>query len=148
MSPAISFCVDAIHTNMCPIFRYTCSTTLKIIFLPDWQLHLTNFMTKSCNPKKTALFKKSLCSQDSLTPRPARPEAGKGWQKGQAKAENDEDGNRHQVPPSKPRRKVKCGKCPACKASDCGNCRACKDKTKFGGPNKLKQGCYEKKCPV
>jgi len=76
--------------------------------------------------------------KDSLTP---RLEAGTA-----AKEEKDEGGNCHQGPPSKTRRRVKCGKCPACIASDCGNCRACQDKPKFGGPNKIKQACYQRKC--
>ena len=59
----------------------------------------------------------------------------------------DEDGNRHQGP-SKPRRRMKCGMCPACIASDCGKCRACQDMPKFGVPNRMKQGCFHRKCQV
>ena len=97
-------------------------------------------MTKTAILKRLRCLKRSLCSQDSLTP---RLEAGTA-----AKEERDEGGNCHQVPPSKTPRRVKCGKCPACIASDCGNCRACQDKPKFGGPNKIKQACYQRKCQV
>merc|ERR1712029_773484 len=40
-----------------------------------------------------------------------------------------------------------CGDCPGCKQiEDCGECRFCKDKTKFGGPNKLRQKCSLRTC--
>ena len=42
----------------------------------------------------------------------------------------------------KPRRAVLgCGKCNFCLQSDCGKCRHCRDKTKFGGTNKMRQKC-------
>ena len=39
-----------------------------------------------------------------------------------------------------------CGKCEGCKAEDCGMCKFCRDKKKFGGENKLRQKCIEKRC--
>jgi hypothetical protein len=45
---------------------------------------------------------------------------------------------------SKPRRN--CGKCEACVRDDCGECKACLDKPKFGGRNKMRRRCCERKC--
>ena len=36
--------------------------------------------------------------------------------------------------------------CPECMRDDCGKCKACLDKIKFGGQNKLKQKCIERRC--
>ena len=36
--------------------------------------------------------------------------------------------------------------CGPCKAPDCGECIYCLDKPKFGGPNKKKNACLERKC--
>ena len=45
------------------------------------------------------------------------------------------------------RRRKGCGDCTGCQeVHDCGQCRFCKDKGKFGGPNRLKQVCLNKKC--
>ncbi|KAA0184155.1 hypothetical protein HAZT_HAZT008957 [Hyalella azteca] len=45
------------------------------------------------------------------------------------------------------RRSKRCNVCKGCITSeDCGACRYCLDKAKFGGPNKLKQVCKEKRC--
>ena len=37
-------------------------------------------------------------------------------------------------------------RCEACKNAECGKCRYCVDKPKFGGPNKLKKGCVQRRC--
>ena len=40
-----------------------------------------------------------------------------------------------------------CNSCDGCfKQDDCGECLFCKDKTKFGGPNKLRKKCAERVC--
>ena len=43
-------------------------------------------------------------------------------------------------------KRVRCKVCEACRRDDCGICRACVDKSKFGGPNTLKQGCLARRC--
>ena len=43
-------------------------------------------------------------------------------------------------------RKTRCGACAACTRKDCGTCKHCKDKTKFGGPNKIRKPCLRRKC--
>ena len=41
----------------------------------------------------------------------------------------------------------KCGMCEACIIrDDCAKCKACLDKTKFGGPNKMRKKCLMKQC--
>ena len=42
--------------------------------------------------------------------------------------------------------KGSCGACAKCLREDCGECRACLDKTKYGGPNTMRQRCYERRC--
>ena len=47
------------------------------------------------------------------------------------------------------RNRVFCGECGGClKNDDCGKCRYCKDKTKFGGQNRLRQKCLHRRCQV
>lgn len=47
------------------------------------------------------------------------------------------------------RNRVFCGECVGClKNDDCGKCRYCKDKTKFGGQNRLRQKCLHRRCQV
>lgn len=47
------------------------------------------------------------------------------------------------------RNRVFCGECSGClKNDDCGKCRYCKDKTKFGGQNRLRQKCLHRRCQV
>jgi hypothetical protein len=48
---------------------------------------------------------------------------------------------------STPRNKRRnCDICVNCKKGNCGKCKNCLDKKEFGGPNKRKQRCLEKKC--
>lgn len=42
-------------------------------------------------------------------------------------------------------RASKCGECSACLRSDCRRCIYCRDKSRYGGPNILKQACIEKR---
>ena len=44
------------------------------------------------------------------------------------------------------KRSVRCNVCGPCQAEDCGTCNNCLDKPKFGGPNKKKQTCINRKC--
>jgi len=44
------------------------------------------------------------------------------------------------------KRSSRCKECGPCKAPDCGECVFCLDKPKFGGPNKKKNACQERKC--
>lgn len=45
------------------------------------------------------------------------------------------------------RNRVFCGDCAGClKNDDCGTCRYCRDKTKFGGQNRLRQKCLHRRC--
>jgi len=47
------------------------------------------------------------------------------------------------------RNRVFCGDCPGClKNDDCGQCRYCRDKTKFGGQNRLRQKCLLRRCQM
>jgi hypothetical protein len=47
------------------------------------------------------------------------------------------------------RNRVFCGECAGClKNDDCGKCRYCKDKTKFGGQNRLRQKCLHRRCQL
>ena len=47
------------------------------------------------------------------------------------------------------RNRVFCGECPGClQNDDCGKCRYCKDKTKFGGQNRLRQKCLHRRCQM
>ena len=47
------------------------------------------------------------------------------------------------------RNRVFCGECMGClKNDDCGRCRYCKDKTKFGGQNRLRQKCLHRRCQM
>ena len=47
------------------------------------------------------------------------------------------------------RNRVFCGECPGClENDDCGKCRYCKDKTKFGGQNRLRQKCLHRRCQM
>ena len=47
------------------------------------------------------------------------------------------------------RNRVFCGDCPGClKNDDCGQCRYCRDKTKFGGLNRLRQKCLHRRCQM
>ena len=47
------------------------------------------------------------------------------------------------------RNRVFCGDCPGClKNDDCGQCRYCRDKTKFGGQNRLRQKCLHRRCQM
>ena len=48
--------------------------------------------------------------------------------------------------PSALKRKVSCQSCANCIKSDCEVCKYCLDKTKFGGLNKMKQKCAERRC--
>ena len=43
-------------------------------------------------------------------------------------------------------KKGRCGECQKCQTPNCGNCRFCRDMRQFGGNNKLKQACQERKC--
>ena len=43
-------------------------------------------------------------------------------------------------------RSRRCSVCPQCQADDCGRCICCLDKPKFGGPNKKKSSCLNRKC--
>ena len=48
-----------------------------------------------------------------------------------------------------PRKKRgRCGKCKKCETPNCGICEFCKDMRQFGGKNKLKQACQERKCLI
>ena len=44
------------------------------------------------------------------------------------------------------KRSVRCKVCGPCHAEDCGTCNNCIDKPKFGGPNKKKKTCLNRKC--
>ncbi|CAL4112916.1 unnamed protein product [Meganyctiphanes norvegica] len=45
------------------------------------------------------------------------------------------------------RKRKGCGECEGCQVvEDCSQCRFCRDKSKFGGPNRLKQVCVYKRC--
>lgn len=44
------------------------------------------------------------------------------------------------------KRSSRCKDCGPCRAPDCGECVFCLDKPKFGGPNKKKGACLERKC--
>ena len=46
------------------------------------------------------------------------------------------------------KKRGRCGKCQKCRAPNCGKCRFCKDMKQFGGSNKLKQACQERKCLI
>jgi len=47
------------------------------------------------------------------------------------------------------RNRVFCGDCAGClKNDDCGQCRYCRDKTKFGGQNRLRQKCLHRRCQM
>jgi len=47
------------------------------------------------------------------------------------------------------RNRVFCGDCQGClKNDDCGVCRYCRDKTKFGGQNRLRQKCLHRRCQM
>jgi hypothetical protein len=46
------------------------------------------------------------------------------------------------------RKKGRCGECLKCTRPNCGSCKFCKDMKQFGGPNKLKQACIERKCKI
>lgn len=47
------------------------------------------------------------------------------------------------------RNRVFCGDCVGClKNDDCGQCRYCRDKTKFGGQNRLRQKCLHRRCQM
>lgn len=48
--------------------------------------------------------------------------------------------------PFAPQKRNKCGLCKECLRDDCGECTFCLDKSKFGGPNILKQVCRHKRC--
>jgi len=48
--------------------------------------------------------------------------------------------------PSPRKKRTSCGTCTSCKRDDCGKCIACLDKVKFGGENKRKQKCFERRC--
>jgi len=48
--------------------------------------------------------------------------------------------------PSPRKKRTSCGTCTACRRDDCGKCIACLDKVKFGGENKRKQKCFERRC--
>ena len=54
------------------------------------------------------------------------------------------------VPPSpmnvSRKRNTRCKVCGPCLAKDCGRCVYCLDKPKFGGPNKKKLACLERRC--
>ena len=39
-----------------------------------------------------------------------------------------------------------CRQCEKCLREDCGECVNCMDKPKFGGLNKIKQRCMERRC--
>merc|ERR1712098_661240 len=39
-----------------------------------------------------------------------------------------------------------CGECNACLRPDCGQCTFCLNKTKFGGPGRIKQKCSKRGC--
>ena len=43
-------------------------------------------------------------------------------------------------------KRSRCRECVGCLASDCGECKFCLDKAKFGGPDKLRQSCVQRKC--
>ena len=71
-----------------------------------------------------------------------------------SKSVSDKDNDVEDQPPTgsqkgqgRGRRSTFCGKCDGCfKKDDCGECLFCKDKTKFGGPNKLRKKCAERVC--
>jgi hypothetical protein len=46
------------------------------------------------------------------------------------------------------KKRGRCGKCEKCVKPNCGTCKFCKDMKQFGGQNKLKQACIERKCKV
>ena len=47
------------------------------------------------------------------------------------------------------RNRLFCGECTGClRNNDCGICRYCKDKTKFGGQNRLRQKCLHRRCQL
>lgn len=46
------------------------------------------------------------------------------------------------------KKRGRCGECQKRKAPNCGICKFCKDMKQFGGKNKLKQACQERKCLV
>ncbi|TTB56410.1 CXXC-type zinc finger protein 1 [Bagarius yarrelli] len=57
--------------------------------------------------------------------------------------DNDDDWGRRS------RRRRMCGQCKAClRQENCGKCDFCLDKTKYGGPNKLRQKCRFRQCQV
>jgi len=44
------------------------------------------------------------------------------------------------------KKKTRCRTCGPCRATDCGECVYCLDKLKFGGPNKRKNACIQRRC--
>ena len=48
--------------------------------------------------------------------------------------------------PGSKQRRPKCNCCSGCLSKECGQCAACRDKSKFGGPGKMKQCCVYRKC--
>ena len=44
------------------------------------------------------------------------------------------------------KKRLRCGECSGCMASDCGSCKFCYDKPKFGGKGKKKKSCITRKC--
>ena len=48
--------------------------------------------------------------------------------------------------PSEKMRRTSCQECSNCLRDDCMVCVYCKDKKKYGGPQRLKQKCIEKRC--
>merc|ERR1719508_67818 len=47
---------------------------------------------------------------------------------------------------SSKRKPNNCKSCDGCLREDCGECRNCRDKKKFGGSNKIRQKCVQRKC--
>ena len=52
------------------------------------------------------------------------------------------------VEPIRKKRRKKCGKCTNCTKDDCGKCANCHDMLKFGGQNRKRQKCIQRKCPM
>jgi hypothetical protein len=50
--------------------------------------------------------------------------------------------------PKQIRKKGRCGDCLKCSRPNCGTSKFCKYMNQFGGPNKLKQACIERKCKI
>ena len=43
-------------------------------------------------------------------------------------------------------KRVRCRECSGCLTTDCGECKHCLDKSKFGGPDTIRQACVHRTC--